>query len=79
ALPICGVFALIGIVVLFTWRVIARGTSATQSDDGNASAKSKSQEMDAARRMIPYAVPVALATWTIAAMKLLVILAQTRA
>lgn len=55
------VVAVIGLLGIFTWRM-ATGAS--------TSSKDKTQQFENARQLIPYAVPVTLATWCVLALKL---------
>lgn len=67
-----GVLALVGMVLLFTWRMIARGAQPAYAGGGGGGGDEKQGDIETARRMIPYALPVTVATWGVMGMKLFV-------
>lgn len=66
-----GIIALLAIFGLFVWRMLVRSTATA----GSGSTGTVNQQMNAARRLIPYAVPATVATWVVMGAKLVALFA----
>ena len=64
-----GLVAFLAMVGVYVWRMLARAAAPV----GGGSMGNSAQEMNAARRVIPYAVPATLATLAVLGTKLLVL------
>jgi len=62
-------FALMSIMVMFVWRMIIRA-SRDGNNDASESGLTNREQLVLSRRLIPYAVPVAMATWSVLIVKL---------
>jgi prepilin peptidase CpaA len=70
------VIALVMMMGVLTWQAIARAGQpayATAGGKGNGGGQNARGQMKSARRVIPYAVPAAVATWMVVAAKLIVL------
>ena len=62
-------FALMSIVAIFVWRTISRASRESNIDTSESGLTNR-EKLVLSRRLIPYAVPVALATWSVLLLKL---------
>lgn len=68
--------ALVMLLCVFVWQAMSRAGQpayATAGGKGGRGGQDAAGQMKAARRVIPYAVPAAVATWMVAAAKLIVL------
>jgi Flp pilus assembly protein protease CpaA len=62
------VLGLLSVIVVITGNAIAKASTA---DSAPSTGRGDGNQVEAARHRIPYAVPVALATWLVVALKLI--------
>ena len=70
------VVAMVMLLGVFVWQAVARAGQpayATAGSKGSRGGQDARGQMKSARRLIPYAVPAAVATWVVVAAKLIVL------